>query len=67
MLVIEDNSVYEIDEECVKRKKVPEECQVYQKLLKERGREEAAGREQGKRMPRSPEGCRFAFFVEETE
>ncbi len=36
MLIIEDNSVYEIDEECVKRKKVPKECGVYEKLLKER-------------------------------
>ena len=26
MLIIDKNSVYEIDEECLKRKKVPEEC-----------------------------------------
>lgn len=26
MLVIDRNSVYEIDEECLKRKKVPKEC-----------------------------------------
>lgn len=26
MLVIDKNSVYEIDEECLKRKKVPKEC-----------------------------------------
>lgn len=26
MLIIDRNSVYEIDEECLKRKKVPKEC-----------------------------------------
>ena len=26
MLIIDKNSVYEIDEECLKRKKVPKEC-----------------------------------------
>ena len=26
MLVIDKNSVYEIDEECLKRKRVPKEC-----------------------------------------
>ena len=26
MLVIDKNSVYEIDEDCLKRKKVPKEC-----------------------------------------
>lgn len=26
MLIIDKNSVYEIDEECLKRKKVPQEC-----------------------------------------
>lgn len=26
MLVIDKNSVYEIDEECLKKKKVPKEC-----------------------------------------
>lgn len=34
MLIIEDNSVYEIDEECMKRRKVPKECETYEKLLK---------------------------------
>ena len=29
MLVVENNSVYEIDEECLKRRSVPEECEVY--------------------------------------
>lgn len=36
MLVVENNSVYEIDEECVKRRKVPEECGVYQKLVQKK-------------------------------
>lgn len=36
MLVIEGNSVYEIDEECLKRRKVPKECEVYEKLVKNR-------------------------------
>ena len=26
MLIIDKNSVYEIDEECLKKKKVPKEC-----------------------------------------
>lgn len=43
MLVIEDNSVYEIDEECAKRKKVPKECRIYEKILQEQKRE---GKEQ---------------------
>ena len=33
MLVIEGNSVYEIDEECVRIRKVPKECWVYEKIL----------------------------------
>lgn len=33
MLIIDGNSVYEIDEECLQRKKVPEECRVYEKLM----------------------------------
>ena len=32
MLIIEGNSVYEIDEECVRKRKVPEKCQTAQKL-----------------------------------
>ena len=36
MLVIEGNSVYELDEECLKRRKVPKECEVYEKLVKNR-------------------------------
>ena len=36
MLVVENNSVYEIDEECLKRRSIPEECEVYQKIVRER-------------------------------
>lgn len=36
MLVVENNSVYEIDEECLKRRSVPEECEVYKKIVRER-------------------------------
>lgn len=36
MLIIDENSVYEIDEECVKKRKVPKECEVYKKLMQER-------------------------------
>ncbi len=32
MLVVEENSVYEIDESCVKRRGVSKECAVYEKL-----------------------------------
>mgnify|MGYP000469525689 CR=1 FL=1 len=35
MLVVENNSVYEIDEECLKRRSVPE-CEVYKKIVRER-------------------------------
>ncbi len=35
MLIIEDDSVYEIDEECLKTRNVPKECKVREKLLKE--------------------------------
>ena len=34
MLVVENNSVYEIDEECLKRRSVPEECEVYKKIVR---------------------------------
>ena len=36
MLVVENNSVYEIDEECLKRGSVPEECEVDKKNVRER-------------------------------
>ena len=32
MLIIEDNSVYEIDEECLRRRRVPKECRTLEKL-----------------------------------
>lgn len=35
MLIIEDTSVYEIDEECMCTKKVPKECQTLEKLKME--------------------------------
>lgn len=40
MLVVEKNSVYEIDEECLKQRTVPEECEVYQKLVQQNGKVE---------------------------
>jgi len=36
MLIIDKNSVYEIDEECLKRKRVPKECgitEILERLL----------------------------------
>ncbi len=38
MLVIEGNSVYEIDEECLKKRTVPSECGIDEKLVKETGK-----------------------------
>ena len=38
MLIVDGNSVYEIDEECLRKKKVPEECRVYEKLMQEQER-----------------------------
>lgn len=35
MLVIENNSVYEIDEECLKKRNVPPECGVSEKIVRE--------------------------------
>lgn len=31
-LIIDGKAVYEIDEECVKRKQIPKECEVLDKL-----------------------------------
>ena len=42
MLIIDGNSVYEIDEECLQKKKVPEECRVYEKLIQEQERKKEA-------------------------
>jgi len=39
MLIIDKNSVYEIDEECLKRKKMPKECgtaELVEEMKKER-------------------------------
>ena len=33
-LIVDGNSVYEIDEECLKNRPVPEECKVYDALRK---------------------------------
>ena len=32
MLIIDGNSVYEIDEECLKKRKVPKECGTAEKV-----------------------------------
>lgn len=45
MLIIEGNSVYEIDEECVRKRKVPEKCQTAQKLQMQRKRDAESGLE----------------------
>lgn len=34
-LVIDGNAVYEIDEECVKKKHPPKECGIYEHLTQE--------------------------------
>ena len=39
MLIVDGNSVYEIDEECAKRKKVPKECGISEKMLQQQNRE----------------------------
>ena len=45
ILIIEGNSVYEIDEECVRKRKVPEKCQTAQKLQMQRKRDAESGLE----------------------
>jgi len=42
-LIIDGNAVYEIDEECVRKRKVPEKCQTAQKLQMQRKREAESG------------------------
>ena len=32
-LIIDGNKVYEIDEECARKKKVPKECGIYEKMI----------------------------------
>lgn len=39
MLIIDDDSVYEIDEECVRKNPVPPECMVYEKLRQKHQKE----------------------------
>lgn len=34
-IIIDGKNVYEIDEECVKRKRIPKECDVLDKLQKD--------------------------------
>lgn len=54
MLIIDGNSVYEIDEECAKKKKVPKECGIYEKMMqqqkREKDREHAAENQSTKRQ-----------------
>lgn len=35
-LIIDGNSVFEIDEECVKKKQIPKECDVEKYMTKEK-------------------------------
>ena len=35
-LIIDGNSVFEIDEECIKKKKVPKECDVEKYIAKDK-------------------------------
>ena len=54
MLIIDGNSVYEIDEECVRKKKVPKECGIYGKMMQQQNREkdrEYAERDQNTKRP----------------
>ena len=44
-LIIDGNAVYEIDEECVRKRKVPEKCQTAQKLQMQRKRDAESGLE----------------------
>lgn len=44
-LIIDGNSVYEIDEECVKRNRIPKECQIYEHLQQERSGRREKGRQ----------------------
>ena len=52
MLVVENNSVYEIDEECLKRRSVPEECEVYKKGSGKEQRENGKTKVNDKKPPR---------------
>lgn len=50
-LVIDGNSVYEIDEECAKNRRIPKECQIYEHLRDEKKIEDR------KRIPDNENGC----------
>ncbi len=41
MLIIDEDSVYEIDEECVRKNPVPPECMVYEKLRQKHKQEDS--------------------------
>lgn len=49
MLIIEDNSVYEIDEECIQKNEVPKECQTFEKIKKEKFQKWDAKKEDAKK------------------
>lgn len=42
-LIIEGNSVYEVDEECIKRRAVPESCEVLEAIKRMERREKERG------------------------
>lgn len=42
-LIIDGNSVYEVDEECLKRRNVPPECKVYEAVEKQKQKERKKG------------------------
>ena len=42
-LIIEGNSVYEVDEECIKRRAVPESCEVLEAIKRMEQREKERG------------------------
>lgn len=48
MLIIDENSVYEIDEECLKRRKVSSECNVIE-IVKEYQKKESEPRKKNKK------------------
>lgn len=41
MLIIDDDSVYEIDEECVRKNPVPPECKVVEKMRQRHQKEDS--------------------------
>ena len=51
-LIIDGNSVYEVDEECLKRKRIPRECKIKEAL--ERNAARGAEREKNYRNKMLP-------------